>query len=250
MATRISVIIPNHNYGDWIDEAISSAVTTYEPEHNIVVIDDGSTDHSWEVICNVCNLSGDESERILHGRIAHCPIMAYRFTEAGGPSRARNRGIQLIAEETDLFGFLDSDDIYLPGKIGESVKLFETDKIHIGAIYTDYITQNAAGTRSVQYKEPFSRARLLEECIVHSACMVNKLALLKCGGYDELLRTCEDYDLWLRISENFVILHIPEPLMIVRVGQHSSSVTVERKLWEENWSTVMRKMHMRYINSE
>lgn len=242
---KVGIVIPNHNYGKWIKRALYSVIEEPYPNKQIAVIDDGSTDDSWAIICKELHLKDIADHKRHEGYIDNIPAIAYRYTKAGGPSRARNTGIKMLWESTHLYGFLDSDDEYLPGKIGKSVEKFAADPMHIGAIYTDYHTINESGDIRREYKEPFSKHRLLQECIVHSACMVNKLALQTCGMYDEEMRTCEDYDLWMRISERFVLIHIPESLMLVRVGSHSSTATVNKEIWEENWKRVMLKAQAR-----
>jgi len=59
------------------------------------------------------------------------------------------------------------------------------------------------------------------------------------------MRTCEDYDLWMRISEQFIIAHIPEALTLVRVTNKSSSAVVNQEVWQQNWLRVMEKMRQR-----
>lgn len=239
-------VIPNHNYSQWIGGAIGSIVADPYPYKQIAVIDDGSTDNSWEVICSLLNIKGRANEVVHGGNINGVPALAYRFLHAGGPSRARNKGIALLWEHTDIFAFLDADDEYLPGKITKGVPKFIEDPLNVGVVYSDFITENVAkGTSLVEYKEPFDRARLMQECIVNNNSLVNKLALHKCGVYDNEMRTCEDYDLWVRISEHFIILHMPEVLVKIRVGGHNSTATVAKEIWNNNWQRVMLKAQSR-----
>jgi hypothetical protein len=65
------------------------------------------------------------------------------------------------------------------------------------------------------------------------------------GYYDRTMRVCEDYDLWMRISERFLILHIPESLTLVRVTGENSSSTVQKDIWEQNWRRVAEKTAQR-----
>ena len=248
---QVGIVIPNHNYGKWVGKAILSAVNEPYKNKKLVVVDDGSTDISWPIICKTLNLPDIRSNAVLKGDCGGIECYAYRFDTAGGPSRARNKGIKILEEQTDLFFFLDSDDEFLTGKIVKTVNKFEQDRLHTGAIYTDYfIVNEETGYSSVEYKEPFSRQRLVQECIVHSACAINKKVFNKVGLYDEEMRTCEDYDLWMRISERFLITHIPEPLMLVRVGNHNSTATVKSEVWQKNWRRVMEKAQERIKNGK
>jgi glycosyltransferase involved in cell wall biosynthesis len=240
----LTVVIPNHNYEQWVGEAIVSAAVDPYPNKQIVVIDDGSTDNSWQRICQlVFNKKVEQQPKQLYaGKLMNTPVYATHLEKAGGPSAARNIGIQVFWNDTDIYGFLDADDVYLPGKISKSIDKFLQDPARIGAVYTDYDTVNIdTGVRARVYKEPFNINRLMQECIIHSACMVSKLALEQSGMYDEEMRTCEDYDLWIRISQSFVFVHIPEPLMLVRVGSHNSTATVDNTIWQQNWQRIRAK---------
>lgn len=250
---RVSVVIANHNYGQWIGEAMRSVDAQRDyPYKRIIVIDDGSTDNSWEVIKFAAGLrlpsQPDFAKKNVAytGKVGQTPVIAYRFNEAGGPSRARNLGIRLGWQHTDVFGFLDADDIYLPGKISKSVSKIMEDPTRIGGVYTDYDTLNeTTGVLIREFKPPFEREKLLRECMIHSACIVTKMALEKGGLYDEELRVAEDFDLWLRITEHFLILHVPQCLMRVRVGSHQSSSTVRKEIWQKCWQRVMQKTQER-----
>ncbi len=238
----VSVVIPNHNYGKWIADAINSVANDKYPHKQIMIIDDGSTDDSWEVINKIGNISAEVSKGIYAGKVLNTPLLATRLPQATGPSNARNIGIKVLWNHTHVYGFLDADDMYLPGKIEKSIALFEEYPNRIGAVYTDYDTLSIDTGQLVSvYKEPYSRERLLQECIVHSSCMVSRLALEQCGLYDIQLRCAEDYDLWLRISEKFIVSHIPETLMTVRVGSHNSTATVSKEVWNQCLSRVRQK---------
>ena len=85
--------------------------------------------------------------------------------------------------------------------------------------------------------------------MVHSGSIINKQALLDVeeatGYYDSTMRTCEDYDLWMRISEKYIIAHVPESLTKVRVTGDNSSFVVNQEIWRKNWLRVMEKMQSR-----
>lgn len=242
----LTIVIPNHNYGRWLLGAMRSVAIDEYINKQIMVVDDGSTDDSWVKLCTACGIQNADEPRddtVYTGNFMSTPVFAYRFPEAGGPSRARNLAIQAMWNQTHFFGFLDADDEYLPGKIKESVDTLIQDTLHIGAVYTDYDTISIdTGARTRVYKEPFNKLRLMQECIVHSACVVNKRALHECGLYDESMRTCEDFDLWLRISQKFLITHIPKSLMLVRVGSHNSTTTVDKNIWMQNWQKIRDKL--------
>ena len=118
---------------------------------------------------------------------------------------------------------------------------------NVGVVYADYEIVNEDGTSSIEYKEPFDLKRLHEECIVHSGAMVSKTALLavkdEFGYYDVNMRTCEDYDLWLRIAQRFMIKHIPKVLTRVLNHKGNSTNTVPKEIWQQNWKRIWSKLN-------
>jgi len=244
----VTVIIPCHNHAKWVNDAIDSVLWQEYPNKRIVVVDDGSKDDSTKVVYDrLYRPKGYEKQSEPWACMGKAmpsmstDVLLVRFKEAHGPSFARNFGIRAAWEGSEAFFFLDSDDIYESGKIAKSVAKWQTAPDFIGAVYSDYDTLNAAGLRLRQYKEAFSRFRLIQECLPNCDSLVTKAAFEQCGFFDEDMRTCEDYDLWMRISESFSIVHIPEPLLTIRVGEHSSSATVSKELWTKNWQRVMSK---------
>lgn len=246
----VTVVIPCHNHARWVNDAIDSVVAQDYPSKRVVVVDDGSEDGSAAAVCfRLQNLAAPtrQSEPEVHwGDRKGTHVMVCRFRQARGPSFARNYGIRAGWDSTDVFAFLDSDDLYLPCKLSRSVEKWKEAPHHVGAVYTDYETfDERTGVRVRQYKEPFSRERLVRECLPNMDSLVSKQALEQCGGFDEDMRVAEDYDLWMRISEKFMIVHLAEPLLAVRVGDHSSTAGVPREVWERNWRRVMQKAQAR-----
>lgn len=244
----VTIIIPCHNHAKWVNEAVDSAASQDYPFKRIVVVDDGSTDGSADLVLKrLYKPRGPEVQGepfAAAGKLTtwDTQVMIQRFKSSHGPSFARNWGMKVGWDGTDIFAFLDSDDTFSGGKITKSVAKFTEG---VGAVYSDYDTLNDAGLRLRQFKEPFSRQRLVRECIVNCDSLVSKQAIFECGGFDESLRCCEDFDLWLRVSEKFLIYHLAESLVTVRVGTHSSSATVDKSVWNACYSRVFAKMQER-----
>src|SRR5688500_6439537 len=121
---RLTIVIPNHNYGKWVDKSILSAANDPYPNKEIIVVDDGSTDSSWPIICKTLNLPDIRENTVLTGKVGDVPAKAFKYAQAGGPSRARNTGIKMGWSSTDVYGFLDSDDEYKQGKIALTMDKF------------------------------------------------------------------------------------------------------------------------------
>lgn len=241
----ITCVIPCYNHEKWVSQAINSIIKQNYPNKRLIIINDASTDNSWnEILKNINNkkIINQEKPVIYHGDIQGVSILAVNFEENIGRSAARNYGIRAGIQDTDLFGFLDSDDYYEQGKLEKSVNTWLINPESIGVVYSDYTTLNIHdGSTQRQWKEPFNLNRLYEECIVNNDSLISKQAILNCGDYDQELEVCEDYDLWFRISKKYLIYHIPESLITVRVGKHSSTDTVSKSTWEKCYKRVMEK---------
>jgi glycosyltransferase involved in cell wall biosynthesis len=217
-----------------ITDAVKSVVTQDYRPIKIAIIDDGSTDNLQETLSAMDVESWDAPGEVV--------IDVFVNDQPTGPSAARNRAIRETWEGTDLFMMLDADDLYLPGKISKSVTKFQEDPDRIGIVYTDALIHNIRmGTTIHEYRQPYDRAALERECIISNTPLVSKAALAKSGGYDEEMRTCEDWDLWLRITKNFVAMHIPQPLHVYHVTGKNSTDIVPIEVWQQNWQRIYQK---------
>lgn len=245
----VAVIIANRNYNEWVVGAIQSAewCSSHFHDLHIIVADDGSTDDSVSQILEHKSDSANDITLLVLDENEEVSARVGR-----GPSYARNRAIEFALEviNPDVFMMLDADDEFHPDKIRSSLDAYLTDPDLIGVVYSDYEIIGPEGSNYThkEFKEPFSKERLLQENIVHSCSLVSKKAILECGMYDESLRTCEDYDLWCKISQKFVIVHIPEILMTVRTTGLNSTFTVPMSTWNENLNTV-RKRYVQKLHS-
>ncbi len=248
---RVTILIANYNDEEYIDSAIESAVNQdYPGPLTICIVDDGSEDESWNIIRSYFDdEDGDVITKKNCGRFGHTDFIAIKIKNSG-PSEARNVGIKQTLEDTDIYAILDSDDEMYENKLSSCVSVFERGEGMIGVVYGDYDTFHVNSDRTIrEFKEPYSRKRLVQECIVHSGSLVLKEALQsvleETGFYDKTMRTCEDYDLWMRISEKYIIGHVPLALTNVRVTGLNSSFTVDQSVWGRNWQRVVEKAQQR-----
>ncbi len=229
MKNRVSIIIPCYNHEEYIGHAIDSALEqTYMPS-TIVVVDDGSSDDSWKIVCDLVNEDPGREQfvRPLDEKI----ILVGIRQENGGPAKARNAGIQAVFGITEVFAFLDSDDFYHPTKIEKSMAIMDSMP-QPGLVYTDYFCLHIkTGENIREFKQPFDIKQMAMNNIVSTNSIVSKDALAKVGGFNEQLRVCEDYDLWLRISEKFACYHIPEALFDYRVTGQGATQTISSEEW-------------------
>lgn len=201
----VSVIIPTYNRERCIAEAIDSVLAQTYGQFELIVVDDGSTD-----------ATGD----LLQSRVDRMRVI--RMDGNQGPAAARNRGIAAAAG--DLIAFLDSDDLWLPEKLSVQVRFF-SDHPGCRVCQTEELwIRNGVRVNPMRKHAKHSGwifTQCLPRCIVSpSAVMLHRTVFDRVGLFDESMPACEDYDLWLRIAPLYEIHLIPRPLIIKR-GGHS-----------------------------
>ena len=246
---KLAVIIPNHNYGNWIDDAISSVCDDQYDNKKIFVIDDGSTDNSAQKIFNnikVAESCNSNEIPAICGKYknTNVDIVLISYKESRGPSCARNIGIKAAWNYADVFSFLDSDDMHINGKIKNTLNELLKGWGVIGAVYSDYINIDVeTNIKYYQYKKPFCSENILVDCIMPSNSLVPKYVFEKIGFFDETMRVAEDWDFWIRMSKHYIAYHIPKFLSIVRMGKYNSTNTVHPSVWHENWKKIREKIN-------
>jgi len=200
----ISVIIPTYNRSDFLKEAIESVLKqTYQP-FELIVVDDGSTDDTAGVLSRYA------------GKISALSV------NHGGPSAARNHGIQ--AARGDYIAFLDSDDLWLPGKLAAQMHFFHNNPEARICQTEEIWMRNSVRVNPRQKHKKYSGwifDQCLPLCVVSpSAVMMHRSVLTRVGLFDETFPACEDYDLWLRIAPLYPIYLVDKPFIIKRGGHH------------------------------
>lgn len=253
---NVVVLIAHHNYQQYLADAVQSAVSQTYPNIHVCIVDSSdSFEKTMEVLDGGENKfatvfsSNDENleDGFVDKILSYDNISVIRLKgKPRGPSHNRNIGIAYSIDSADIYVILDADDIMLPNKVSAVVEKFLENPQEIGVVYADTIVWNVVtGKQTREYREPYSLARLDVECIVHSGAAISKLALQdvveETGWYDNTMRTCEDFDLWSRIGEKYMIVHVPKALTIVRVQPQNSSITVPTETWQKNWQRVQEK---------
>lgn len=241
----VGVVVPLHNHKDFIGKCLDSIAIQDYPNKFAIVIDDNSDDDGYEHVLSL--LENEITEGLPEGvRGGHYnnlyTLLLKNDSDIHGPSVARNIGIQAVWDSTHFFGVLDADDEYLPGKLSKSVAIMIQNPNMIGLVYSDVILYDMKTEIGVhEFRPSYDRMELEAANIISNAPLINKLALQQVGLYDIDLRTCEDWDLWLRITEKFVAIHIPEPLQLYRITGFNATQTVDEAQWQKDWQTVQRK---------
>lgn len=236
MLPKVAIICANYNYGHFVLEGMESIMNqTYGGELRLYVVDDGSSDDSWERISRYATTKNN----VFIKRI-----------ENSGASVARNTAMEMCWDWADIIGVLDADDQYKPTKVEKFVnKLIEYPEI--GAVYADYDIHKSYGYKSYikeEFKHSYSREVLLNRCIVHSNSLIKKeyleaIRLPNGEIFDSRLHgpaskgfigCTEDYDLWIRLSKVCIISHIPESLSIVNESGQNQSMKMTVDVFNQN----------------
>lgn len=197
---NVSVIIPTWNRANQLKRAIKSVLNQTLPPLEILVCDDGSTDHTFEIVQSI----KDERIKWLSGK------------HTGLPAIARNRGIK--ESKGELIAFLDSDDEWFPEKLEKQLALAK--KIGSLAICSNAYSLNSKDERKeyLNYsKNTINFFDLLNvNHVICSSAIIHRSLLSKCFGFPEIsaLKTGQDYAFWLRISTQTTFAYLSEPLVL------------------------------------
>lgn len=201
--TNVSVIIPTYKRGRRLVRAVESVVRQTFDDWELVVVDDGSGDHTKELLAP------------FQGQLTYLSHPTNR-----GVAAARNTGIR--ESRAPLIAFLDSDDHWLPRKLAEQVQFFRDNP---GAVVCQteeiWIRKGRRVNPKQKHRKPSGDIfePSLELCLVSpSAVMLRRGLLDKVGLFDEELPACEDYDLWLRIACQYPVHLIPHALVVKEGG--------------------------------
>ncbi len=207
----VSVIIPTFNRAQLLPRAIESVLGQDYKEIELIIIDDGSTDDTQELLENY-------------------PKIKILRTSNQGISKARNLGIKVSRGE--WICFLDSDDMWLPSKLSSQVK-YAQQFPHLKLIHTNELWVRN-GVRVNQMKKHqkaggFIFEKCLPLCLISpSTVMIHRSVFSKIGDFDPEMTVCEDYDLWLRITKDYEIGYIEEAL-IQKYGGHEDQLSKKYK---------------------
>lgn len=208
----VSVIIPTYNSASFLPESISSVLKQTYKNVEVIVIDDGSTDKTSQLV-------------------KRYPVRYIRINRTGGPATPRNVGIREAKGE--LIAFLDADDVWLPGKLKKQVDFMQRGKFDLISSDAGVINIHGGKTEKSylahlgQLKSFGSNAfpKLYQvNFIITSSVLVKKRLLTRVGLFNQSSKIAgvEDYDLWLRIAASGAKFgFLPQYVLLYR--EHSKS---------------------------
>lgn len=219
MPPLVSVVIAAYNAAPWIAQTIGSVLAQTYRDFEVVVVDDGSTDATPELVAAF-----------------GAPVRLVQKPN-GGAAAARNAGVE--AARGRYVAFLDHDDLWEPGKLEAQMRLFEADPslawAYTDALYFDSDTDRPlyrAGSLARLHEGSVFDALLLANFIPFASAVVRRDVLLAAGLFDErpAMKHVDDWDLWLRIAPAHPVGCVPEPLVRYRV--HATQATQNMDLDE------------------
>ncbi|WP_375512531.1 glycosyltransferase family 2 protein [uncultured Nostoc sp.] len=206
--SNVSVIIPTYQRANLVSETIESVLVQTYTDYEIIVVNDGSTDNTREVLARFGNRI-----TVIH-------------QENKGPSVARNTGI--MASQGQYIAFIDDDDLWVPNKLEKQVSCFESNP-NIGLVYSNILFFNDYHVSADIWPKRSHPPGVLKNWMLFElnfipilSVMVRRECLDEVGLFDQTLKYCEDYDLWLRIIEKFSVHFLNKPLGFYRLSSTNS----------------------------
>jgi glycosyltransferase involved in cell wall biosynthesis len=230
MQPLVSVIIPTYNRADFLGQALDSALGQTYKRMEIIVVDDGST---------------DQTAQLLDTYRKH---IRYIYQEHSERSKARNLGITESSGE--YIAFLDSDDLWLPEKVECQVKILRKDR-SIGVSYTGVQYMNEDGSpyegkicwAGLERRRRYLYEDLMTRNVISgsaSSVLLRRDCLDVAGGFDETMNACEDMDLWRRLALCCRFHKIDLPLVKLRI--HPSNTQGGRSEMAKGYQKILWKI--------
>lgn len=230
--STVSVVIPTYNYAHFLIAAVESCVSQSYKDMEVIVIDDGSTDNTSEVV-------------------GQFPTVRYHYQKNSGLSGARNKGISVSSSKYIVF--LDADDVLLPHAVESLVNNIGR---HPSAAFVVGRHHYMSGDGSVQKRVA---AKPRHQCVYQAllehnfiACpgsvIYRRKALQESGGFDVTLNSCEDYDVYLRLARAFDVAVFDDPVVLYRV--HENSMSKNGKVMMSTVLEVMGRQKAHIENSD
>lgn len=209
---KVSVVMPTYNRAKYLPEAIGSVLQQTFRDFELIIVDDGSTDNTAEIVGAMTD-----------------PRIRYIAQDNMGVSAALNTGWRAATGE--YIGRLDSDDVWLPSLLEELVPILERNP-DMGVIYARARWMDADGKPLPQIlgtPEKFPgenlKSLLYGDCVCPIAVVFRVRCIVSVGGYDDSLTGNEDWDLWIRMAEHCGIGYVDSILARYRVHSGNSQAS-------------------------
>jgi glycosyltransferase involved in cell wall biosynthesis len=228
--STVDVVIPAYNADAYISQTLESVAKQTYPINSIIVVNDGSTDET--------------QIRVLEFATAHPSLKTTLLNQANlGLSTARNTGIK--NSYADYIALLDADDLWAPEKLLKQMQVFTHSAWpKLGVVYCAYQVVNEQGlvlaSNSRDVICPSLRGNIYKELLLGnfisgsgSSVLIKRSVFSDVGLFDQDLRACEDWDMWMRIAKQFQFDFINDTLVSIRVHQNNMQKDSMRMLSAE-----------------
>jgi len=231
---KISVIIPTYNRANFLLKTIQSVLDQSILPYEIIVVDDGST---------------DETQAIIKDSPFYDKLI-YLRQENKGVSSARNRGIDIAKGE--WICFLDSDDIWYPSKLEKQIEFHKNNPNILFSHTNEEWIFNGKIIKQKKHQQKQSgfcfEQNIHNTLIGASTVMIHKTIFDKVGLFDESLKVCEDYDLWLRILSHYEV-RLVEDTLIKKIAGHKEQLSFSTPLMDIYRIEALKKhLNSKYSN--
>jgi glycosyltransferase involved in cell wall biosynthesis len=213
----VSVIVPAYNAEKFISVAVSSVVAQTYSALEVIVIDDGSSDSTKDIVNEI---AANDSR-----------VKCYSIKNSGRAA-ARNYGISKATGS--WFAFLDADDFWAPEKLSKQLACWQINE-KVGLIYTERTWVDAKGTPLLDQPQRYNlpEGMILDKLvdgnyICTSTVLIKKELVDTVGGFDESkdFKNCQDYDLWIRVAPKTIAAAVSDPLCFYRLHDDNAHKNV------------------------
>ncbi|MBP8708414.1 MAG: glycosyltransferase [Caldisericia bacterium] len=229
---KVSIVIPVYNGSNYLKEAIDSALSQTYENTEVIVINDGSND-------------GGKTDKICK---SYGKKIRYFKKENGGVASALNMGLEKM--EGEYFSWLSHDDIYYPNKIEDQIKLLDMLDNKNTILYSnvEYIDENSKTIYKTEYENKYSVDALSNGVFAvfygyTNGCsmLISKKCFEEIGGFNEGLKTANDYEMWFRLFKKYPVRFTPQTLIRYRFHDNQGTKVVpEESRIEESEKVWMR----------
>ena len=230
MTRSISILITTYNRARFLASAIESVLSQTRPDFELLIWDDGSTDHSLDIAQGYAHQ--DPRVQVVAG--AHQGVAAARQA-----ATAQLRGAYL--------GWVDSDDILAPTALEETAAILDTYP-EIGMVYTDYLVMDPAGHvqgLGQRCQLPYSKDLLLLCFMTFHFRLLRQTVFRQVGGVNPAFHCADDYDLCLKLSEVTLIQRLQKPLYVYRSHPDSICSQQEQEQIRESYLAIAAALERR-----
>jgi glycosyltransferase involved in cell wall biosynthesis len=215
MTPRVSVVVPAYNCAAYLADTLRSVLAQTVTDFELVVVDDGSTDGTFDAA-----RSFEADPRVRCHRLPH-----------GGVAAAKNACVRLST--APLLAFLDGDDLWKPHKLERQLAALDSDPDAGAVITRRSILRGGAESpdrATVLHRGDILRPVFRHNFICYSTVLIRRAVLDHVGGFDERLPLSVDYDLWLRVASHYRFAVVDEELVAYRTGHQNLSSRVTDRM--------------------